>query len=80
MTASDFFNDNVPLPTQHARLLNVAGTDFMRFVKQRMTIENTATVADILDIVDAALKPKRFDLHNRGKLFDFKQDSSSAGK
>ena len=80
MTASNFFNDNVPLPTQHARLFNVAGADFMRFVKQRMTIENTTTVTEILNIIDAALKPKRFDLQNRGKLFEFKQGSSSAGK
>ena len=64
-----FFAAAVDLPVQQARLFNLAGPDFAKFVRQHVQVGNETTVTEILNAVSAALKPKRFDLQNRGKLF-----------
>ena len=75
-TVSDFFSADVTVPIQHARLFSIAGADFMRFAKQHINIIGTTTVDNILDAIKTALKPKRLDLQNRGKLFAFKQGTT----
>ena len=71
--ATEYFASTVTAPIQQARLFNLAGPDFMKFAKQLLAIEPTTTIANILDAIDTALKPKRFDLQSRGKLFEHKQ-------
>ena len=75
-TVSDFLWADVTVPIQQARLFNIAGADFMRFAKQHINITGTTTVDNILDAIKTALKPKRLDLQNRGKLFAFKQGTN----
>ena len=75
-----FFTATVDLPVQHARLFNLAGPDFAKYVRQNVTVEATTTLATILDGVGNSLKPKRFDLQNRAKLFTHKQSQISAAK
>ena len=48
----------------------------MRFAKQHINITGTTTVENILDAIKTALKPKRLDLQNGGKLFAFKQGTN----
>ena len=60
--ASSHFAATVQLPTQQARLFNLAGGEFTRFAKQQITVTALTTVNEILDAVATALKPKRFDL------------------
>ena len=45
-----------------------------------MTVTATTTLATILDGVGNTLKPTRFDLQNRAKLFTHKQSQISAAK
>lgn len=73
-----FFNEDVNLETQQARLFNIAGPDFAKFVRQTMTIAATTTIDLIMEAIELALKPKRFDLQNREKLFSHKQAQVSA--
>ena len=73
IAVTTFFADEVIIPTQQARLFNLAGPDFAKFVRQNITITATTTINNILDGVGDALKPKRFDLQNREKLFTCKQ-------
>ena len=69
--ATDHFADMVTLPIQQARLFNLAGPDSMKFAHQHITIDVTTTITDILDAIQTALKPQRFDLQNHRKLFRF---------
>ena len=79
--ATDHFADTVTLPIQQAQLFNLAGPDFMKFAHQRITIYVTMTITDILDAIQTALKPQRFDSQNRRKLFRFQQSPHiTAGK
>ena len=71
--ASTHFAANVAVPLQQARLFNLAGPEFMKFAKQLIVIVPATTVEAILNAVAGGLKPKRFDLQNRGKLFELKQ-------
>lgn len=80
VTVTDFFAANVTLPVQHARLYNLAGPDFAKFIRQHVTVVNDTTLTAIFDAVANLLKPKRFDLQNRGKLFTHKQDQVHASK
>ncbi len=66
--ATDFFTKGVRLPLQQARLFNLAGADFRQFAKQQMQKVNTTTIEAILDLVELALKPKRFNLQNRKNI------------
>ena len=75
-----FFEDTVDLPVQQARLFNLAGPDFAKYVRQNVTVTATTTLATILDGVGNTLKPTRFDLQNRAKLFTHKQSQISAAK
>ena len=75
-----FFADEVTIPIQQARLYNIAGADFAKFVRQHVTVHNTTTIATILDAVANCLKPKRFDLQNREKLLNMRQSQISAAK
>ena len=45
----------------------------MKFAHQRITIDVTMTITDILDTIQTALKSQRFNLQNRRKLFRFQQ-------
>ena len=69
VSATDFFAATVNIPTQQARLFNLAGSDFMKYVKQLITVDATTTIKTILEAVGKGLKPTRFDLQNREKLF-----------
>ena len=71
--ATSFFNNAVPYKTQQARLFNLAGADFSKFAHQNKAISKNTTITEILDAVERTLKPKRFDLQNRKKLFNFVQ-------
>ena len=72
--ATDHFADTVTLPVQQARLFNLAGPDFMKFSHhQCITIDVTTTITDILDAIQTAWKPQRFDLQNHRKLLRFWQ-------
>ena len=73
ISATDFFSNTVNIPTQQAWLFNLAGAEFMRFTKQHLVVDVNSTVTAILDAIAKVLKPKHFDLQNRGKLFEFKQ-------
>ena len=75
-----FFSSDVNLKTQQARLNNLAGPDFAKYVRQNVTVDDDTTISQILDAVASNLKPKRFDLQNREKLFSLKQSTSSAAK
>ena len=79
-TVTTFFDDTVELPIQQARLNNLAGPDFAKFVRQNLAVTDTTTTNEILDAVEKSLKPKRFDLQNREKLFSHRQSNSSAAK
>ena len=72
VSATEFFSNTVKIPTQQAWLFNLAGGKFLRFTKQHLVVDANTTVTAILDAIAKALKPKRFDLQNCGKLFEFK--------
>lgn len=74
-TVTKFFTDQVELPIQRAQLFNIAGPEFMRFTNQLITIAADTTITQILDAISTALKPKRLDLQNRGKLFAYTQST-----
>ena len=74
--ATTYFAENVDLAIQQARVFNLAGQDFMKFANQRIYVKATTTVEQILDAVTNALKPTRFGLQNRGKLFSSKQSAN----
>lgn len=76
--ASEAFPTTLSSEVQQARLFNIAGPEFTRYVQQSLTVTQTTTVEDILDHVEKSLKPQRFDLRNRMRLFDAKQSSSDA--
>ncbi len=80
ITVTEFFTENVTLPVQHARLFNLAGPDFTKFVHQHVQVADDTTVTDILNAVADCLKPKRFDLQNREKLFTHRQSQVTAAK
>ena len=80
MAVTTFFTEDVNVPIQQARLYNLAGQEFARFVRQHVTVNNDTTVTNILDEVGNVLKPRRYDLRNREKLFSHKQAQSSAAK
>jgi hypothetical protein len=71
--ASTHFGATVSIPLQQARLFNLAGPEFMKFTTQKSVVAEATTVEDILKTVADGLKPQRFDLQNRGKLFELKQ-------
>ena len=73
ISASTVFADTVDLPTQQAHLFNIAGADFMKYVKQHITVAATTTITVILDAVGIALKPTCFDLQNHENLFNCTQ-------
>ena len=62
---TDYFNDTVALEVRRARLFNIAGPEFAKFVRESTTVTNESSVTQILDKVAEALKPKRLDLQNR---------------
>ena len=64
-----FFADNVDIPIQQVRLYNIARANFAKLCAN-MSVDNSTTVATILDGVANSLKPKLFDLHNREKLLN----------
>ena len=68
-----FFDNVVPHKSQQPRLFNLADTNFSQFAYQNKPINDDTTITEILDTVEMALKPKRFDLQNREKLFNFVQ-------
>ena len=80
VAVTNFFNDDVTIPLQQARLYNIAGADFAKFVRQHVTVDNLIPVAMILDGVANSLKPKRFNLQNREKLLNLRQSQVSASK
>jgi len=76
--ASQAFPSSVSLQLQQARLFNLAGPDFTRFVEQSMEIKETSSIKEILDHVEMILKPQRHDLKCRMKLFDMKQTNDAS--
>ena len=80
MAVTTFFGAEVNLPVQRARLFNLAGPDFSKFVHQHVTMEADTTITHILNGVGNCLKPKRFDLQNRERLFNHRQSQNSAAK
>ena len=74
---TDYFNDTVALEVRRARLFNIAGPEFAKFVRESTTVTDESSVTQILDKVAEALKPKRLDLQNREKLFSHTQSSTS---
>ena len=80
MAVTTFFGTEVNLPVQRARLFNLAGQDFSKFVHQHMTVGAETTIAQLLDGVGNSLKPKRYDLQNREQLFAHRQSQNSAAK
>ena len=79
MVTTHFAND-VELAVKRARLFNLAGPDFAKFVHQNITLADDTTIDAILNGIGTALKPKRYDLQNRGKLFTHRQSTTSAAK
>ena len=75
VAVTNHFTEEVSVKVQQARLFNLAGPDFVKFVRQFCTITDESTVTTILNSVEIALRPKRFDLQNRAKLFEKKQRS-----
>ena len=80
VAVTKFFANDVGIPIQQAQLYNTARADFAKFVRQHVTVDNSTTVAAILDEVANSLKPKRFDLYNCEKLFNLRQSQGSAAK
>lgn len=76
--ASDVFPETMIAARQQARLFNIAGPSFEKFVKQGWTIPNETNVDTILDRVELLLRPQRHDLQQRMLLFDKKQGSEGA--
>ena len=76
--ASRAFPSTVSIQLQQARLFNLAGPDFTRFVEQSMEITETTSIKEILDHVELVLKPQRHDLQSRMKLLDLKQTSDAS--
>lgn len=77
--ASEAFPANMALDRQRARLFNIAGPQFSKYAQQNVVIvDDTTTVDQILDGVEASLRPQRLDLQNRMKLFDMRQGSEKS--
>jgi len=78
---TEYFAAAVTVPVQQARLLfNLAGPEFAKFVRQHVVVNNTTSLTAILDAIAVCLKPKRFDIQNRGKLLAHKQNQTTAAK
>ena len=80
VAVTTFFSAEIDSVTKQARLNNLAGSDFAKFVRQNLIVDENTTIDQILDGVASCLKPKRFDLQNREKLFSLKQSHLSAVK
>ena len=71
--ASNAFPNTMPLDRQRARLFNIAGPHFEKFVTQTIQIQDDTTIDAILNNVETALRPQRHDLQQRFALFEMKQ-------
>ena len=52
---------------------NLADANFSKFAHQNKAINDDMAITEVFDAVEMALKPKRYDLQNQEKLFNFVQ-------